>query len=178
MHLMQMVFAWAAPVRPEAGPRPKAPTATRSTRTGKPMQERYDALVDEMKRTYGFRVRKWRTSMSGCAWEVHYVDGRIVRLIESPYPRGPMSCAVFLHEVGHHAIGLGCCKPRCLEEYRAWAWSLQAMRERNLNVSPRVEQRMCESVVWAIEKGRRRGLQSIPVELVDYLESVGFLSRS
>ena len=40
-----------------------------------------------------------------------------------------MSCAVFLHEVGHHAIGLSSIKPRCLEEKRAWDWSLEEMRK-------------------------------------------------
>ncbi|MHC5004342.1 MAG: hypothetical protein ACYTJ0_14600 [Planctomycetota bacterium] len=89
-------------------------------RRGPTMQERYDALVDEMKRAYGVRVRKWRSSSSGCAWEVHYANGAVSRLIEAPYPRGPMSCAIFLHEIGHHAIGFGTYRPRCLEEYHAW----------------------------------------------------------
>ncbi|MHC4992014.1 MAG: hypothetical protein ACYTGC_13660, partial [Planctomycetota bacterium] len=71
------------------------------------MQRRYDEVVLEMKRLYGIRVRKWRSSTSGCAWEVRDAAGSVGRLIEAPYPRGPMSCAVFLHEVGHHAIGFG-----------------------------------------------------------------------
>jgi hypothetical protein len=67
------------------------------------MQRRYDDLVREVKRAYGIRVRKWRQSTSGCAWVVRYDDGNESRLIEAPYPRGPVSCAVFLHEIGHHA---------------------------------------------------------------------------
>ena len=59
-------------------------------------------------------VRKWRSSMSGVAWQVTYRDGTVARLIESPRPRGPVSAAIFLHEIGHHAIGLGRFRPRCL----------------------------------------------------------------
>ncbi len=134
------------------------------------MQERYDAVVQEMKAHYGLRVNKWRSSSTGCAWEVHYKDGTISRLIESPYPRGPMSAAIFLHEVGHHAIGLGTYKPRCLEEFKAWEWSLNAMRQHNLNVTPAVEKRMYESLHYALEKAHRRGLKKIPLELEPYLK--------
>lgn len=132
------------------------------------MQDRYDALVADMKARYGIRVRKWRTSTSGCAWAVRYRNGDVVRLIESPYPRGPMSCAIFLHEVGHHAIGLGRVSPRCLEELRAWEWSLAMMRERGLNITPAVERRMQRSLQYAVSKARRRGLRSVPAELVAY----------
>ena len=59
------------------------------------MQAKYDAIVEEMKQVYGIRVRKWRNSSSGVAWTIRYIQsGKIVRLIESPYPRGPMSCAI------------------------------------------------------------------------------------
>lgn len=156
-----------APARPVVvKPRPEPVVATDRQL---PMRARYDAVVEEMKQTYNLRIRKWRTSSSGCAWEVHYHDGTVARLIESPYPKGPMSCAIFLHEVGHHAIGLGRYKPRCLEEYHAWAWSLNAMRERGFNVTAAVEKRMAESLKYAIEKARRRGLKRLPAELVPYL---------
>ncbi len=88
-----------------------------------PMQDRYDAMVRMMLDRYGVRVRKWRSSMSGVAWELAYADGRRVKLLESPKPKGPMSAAIFLHEIGHHAIGLGVYRPRCLEEYHAWAFA-------------------------------------------------------
>ncbi|MCA9297050.1 MAG: hypothetical protein KC983_11045, partial [Phycisphaerales bacterium] len=134
------------------------------------MRERYDALVVDMKREYGIRVRKWRSSSSGVAWEVHYRDGRITRLIESPYPRGPMSCAIFLHEIGHHAIGLGTYRVRCLEEYHAWKWSLDTMRERDFNVTASVENRMHDALHYAVQKAMRRGLKRLPVELTPYLQ--------
>jgi hypothetical protein len=133
------------------------------------MQDRYDMLVEEMKSTYGFRVRKWRKSSSGVAYVIRYHDGRSVRLLEAPYPRGPMSCAIFLHEVGHHAIGLGVFKPRCLEEYHVWVWALREMRARGFNVTPAVEKRMHDSMKYAVRKARTRGLQVLPVELQQYL---------
>lgn len=133
------------------------------------MQERYDGVVRQMKSRYGIRINKWRSSTTGCAWEVHDRDGTVSRLIESPYPRGPMSAAVFLHEVGHHAIGLGRYKPRCLEEFKAWEWSLNAMRQLNLNVTPAIEKRVHESLHYALKKALRRGLKNIPAELAPYM---------
>jgi hypothetical protein len=133
------------------------------------MQARYDALVEEMKRIHGFRVRKWRKSSSGVAWTIRYVQsGKIVKLIESPYPRGPMSCAIFLHEVGHHAIGLGVYRPRCLEEYHVWMWALREMRERGFNVTEGVERRVERSMRYAVAKAVRRGLRELPTELLQY----------
>ena len=127
-----------APVRPA---RKAASTRSASARTQSPQQDRYDELVRQMKSIHRLRVNKWRSRTSGCAWEVHYADGRVSRLIESPYPRGPMSCAVFMHEVGHHAIGLHRYRPRCLEEYHAWRWGLDEMRERGFSVTDRVHAR-------------------------------------
>lgn len=133
-----------------------------------PMQERYDALVKEMLQTYGVRVRKWRTSMSGVAWYVEYRDGSVVRLLESPKPKSPMSLAIFLHEIGHHAIGLGIYKPRCLEEYLAWNYAVQKMEERGFEVTDRVKRRMHRSLKYAVGKAVRRGLRVLPPELEPY----------
>jgi hypothetical protein len=134
------------------------------------MQRRYDALVVEMKSRHGVRVRKWRRSMSGCAWIVRYRNGDLVRMMEAPYPRGPMSCAVFLHEVGHHAIGIGRWSPRCLEELKAWEWSLATMREFGFNVTDPVLRRVERSLRYAVAKAKRRGLKSVPRELIAYFE--------
>ena len=133
------------------------------------MQQKYAALIAEMKATYGVRIRKWRSSTSGCAWEVHYHDGSTTRLIESPQPKGPVSCAIFLHEIGHHAIGFGRYRPRCLEEYHAWRWAIQTMHQRGFKVTAAVERRMAESLRYALAKGRRRGLRAIPPELLPYI---------
>src|SRR5439155_7265041 len=39
-----------------------------------PMSADYSAIVDAMKKSYDVRVRKWRRSISGVAWPVHYHD--------------------------------------------------------------------------------------------------------
>lgn len=152
-----------APVQQE----PERASSKPRTRVSK-QQVRYDQLVEEMKRTHGLRVNKWRSSTSGCAWEVQYHDGEVSRLIEAPYPRGPMSCAVFLHEVGHHAIGLHRYRPRCLEEYHAWRWSLEEMRQRNFNVTERVLARRDDALRYAVAKALRRGLKRLPMELLEW----------
>lgn len=145
-----------------------AATALARTKKRVPMQERYDAIVKEMLQTYGVRVRKWRTSMSGVAWYVEYRDGSVVRLLESPKPKSPMSLAIFLHEIGHHAIGLGIHKPRCLEELLAWNYAVQKMEERGFDVTDRVKRRMHRSLKYAVGKAMRRGLRVLPPELEPY----------
>ena len=157
------------PARPAAA-RPELPRPTHRADGTPTMASRYDILVEEMKERFGIRVRKWRQSTSGVAWQVFYEDGRVVRLIESPRPRGPVSCAVFLHEVGHHAIGFSTYKPRCLEEYHAWRWALEAMEAHDIRVTPPVRRRMHAALHYAVQKARRRGLKRLPVELVPYLE--------
>lgn len=136
--------------------------------SARPVQIKYDALVTDMKKQYGLRIRKWRTSMTGCAWSVTYTDGTESRLIEAPYPKGPMSAVIFLHEVGHHAIGLGTYKPRCLEEYYAWLWAVNMLQEKGFTVTKGVQKRMRESLNYAVAKARRRGLKKIPDELIPY----------
>jgi len=146
----------------------RSATSTPSVHRPPSMRERYDALVRDMKKRYGIRIKKWRRSSSGCAWEVHYHDGSVSRLIEAPYPRGPMSAAIFLHEVGHHAIGLQRYRPRCLEELKAWEWSIDTMRAYGLNVTPAVEKRVRDSLEYAVYKSMRRGIKSLPAELEPY----------
>ena len=143
----------------------KKPTARRET----PMQLRYEEITRQMLAEHGVRVRKWRSSMSGVAWQVMYKDGTVAKLIEAPRPRGPMSAAVFLHEIGHHAIGFGTYKPRCLEEFYAWKFSIEKMEELGLNVTDRVHKRMHESLEYALAKALRRGLKRVPSELMPYL---------
>ncbi|MBX3402360.1 MAG: hypothetical protein KF699_03000 [Phycisphaeraceae bacterium] len=134
------------------------------------MESRYEAVTRLMLERYSIRVRKWRTSMSGVAWCLSYRDGSVKRLIEAPRPRGPMSAAVFLHEIGHHAIGFNVYKPRCLEEYHAWRWSLEAMEEHGLNITDQVRYRMHLSLWYAVAKARRRGLKALPPELEPFTE--------
>ncbi len=155
----------------ESAHAPAAPTPTRRRAAGPgqtSMRARYVAMTAEMLAAYGVRVRRWRTSMTGCAWEVYYHDGRTTRLIEAPRPRGPMSAAVFLHEIGHHAIGFNRHKPRCLEEHYAWEFALAEMQRRGLNVTEAVLRRRGESLQYAIGKARRRGLKAVPALLAPW----------
>lgn len=158
------------PTPPTAAPAQPAPTKQRApARNGhSAMRARYDELTRDMLARHGVRVRRWRSSMTGIAWQVYYRDGSVSRLIEAPRPRGPMSAAVFLHEIGHHAIGFATYKPRCLEEYHAWRWAIETMRDNRLNVTDAVLRRMHESLHYAVAKARRRGLRSLPPELLPY----------
>ena len=156
---------------PQRAPRVTVPRTPAKPRPSGAMAQKYEDLVRDCLAEHGVRVRKWRTSMSGVAWEVRYKDGRVTRLIESPKPKGPMSAAVFLHEIGHHAIGFTRYSPRCLEEYEAWRWSLAEMERRGLNVTDRVRQRMLDSVRYAVRKSHRRGLKRLPEDVAQYLRA-------
>jgi hypothetical protein len=114
---------------------------------------------------YGVRVRKWRSSTTGVAWQIFYRDGKESRLIESPRPRGPVSAAVFLHEIGHHAIGFNRYKPRCLEEYHAWRFALEEMASWEIAITDRVRARVAESLQYAVDKATRRRIRAIPAEV-------------
>ena len=107
--------------------------------------------------------------MSGCAWELRDKQGNITRMVESPFPRGPMSCVIFLHEVGHHAIGFHVYKPRCLEEYYAWEWALKAMKTNDVRITTNVLKRRDNALRYALAKALRRGLKRVPVELEQFL---------
>jgi hypothetical protein len=146
-----------------------APAVRKAAPAARTMEEKYEAVTRDMLAKYDIRVRKWRTSMSGIAWYVTYRDGRVQRLIESPKPKGPMSVAIFLHEVGHHAIGFNVYKPRCLEEYHAWQFSLREMERLGLNITPSVQRRVQRSLRYAVAKAQRRGIKQVPVELHSYL---------
>jgi hypothetical protein len=152
--------------------RNQPPSPVMEIGTGRPqvsMEEKYEAMTREMLAKYNVRVRKWRTSMSGIAWYVTYRDGHVQRLIESPKPRGPMSAAIFLHEIGHHAIGFNVYKPRCLEEYHAWQFSLREMERLGLNITESVHRRVYRSLRYAVAKAQRRGIREVPAELTPYI---------
>lgn len=163
------------PPPPPPPPRPKntpgispGPTPALPRPAPASMAHRYEAMTRAMLARYAVRVRKWRSSMSGVAWQVTYADGSVARLIEAPRPKGPMSAAIFLHEIGHHAIGFGTYKPRCLEEFHAWKFALETMEAEGLTVTERVRTRMRDSLRYAVAKARRRGLKRIPAELAEY----------
>ena len=134
---------------------------------------RYHAMVEELKSRYQIAIRKWRKHMSGVAYELKYRDGRIKRLITAPRPRSPVSAAIFLHEVGHHAIGFRRYKPRCLEEYYVWQWAFREMTTRNIPVDPRVLRHYRRSMFHYVRAAQKRGIRELPHELQQYMEWPG-----
>ena len=133
------------------------------------LMSQFSSIVERMKRRYHIRVRKWRTSMSGCAWRVYHHDGRAINWIESPFPKTPISLAIFLHEVGHHAIGFQTYKKRCEEEYHVWVWAINEMRKLGVDPDDRVRKRFELSMQYAVGKAMRRGLKLLPEPLTQFL---------
>jgi len=129
----------------------------------------FSSIVKRMKTRYHLRIRRWRKSMSGSAWRVYYHDGRSINWVESPYPRTPISLAVFLHEVGHHAIGFDQFRFRCEEEYHAWLWAFDQMRKLGIEPDARVTRRFARSMQYAVGKALRRGAKRIPQLLLRFM---------
>jgi len=125
----------------------------------------FTPIVRDMRQKYDLRIRKWRTSMSGCAWRVYHADGRSVNWIESPYPKTPISLAIFLHEVGHHVIGFERYRRRCEEEYHVWVWAIDQMKKLGVEPDARVRRRFNLSMQYAVDKAMRRGLKDLPQTL-------------
>ena len=130
----------------------------------------FDSIVDRMKARYAVRIRRWRKQMSGCAWSVRHGDGRCVNWIESPHPRTPISLAIFLHEVGHHAIGFTKYKKRCEEEYHVWMWAIGQMKKLGVEPDEKVNQRFELSMQYAVGKAMRRGLKELPEPLIRFVQ--------
>ena len=126
-------------------------------------------IVEQMKDRYALRVRKWRRTMSGCAWRVYHHDGRVVNWIEAPVPKTPISLAIFLHEVGHHAIGFQTYKRRCEEEYHVWVWAMKQMRKFGVQPDEKVLRRFQLSMQYAVGKAVRRGIKRLPEPLEQFL---------
>ena len=131
--------------------------------------DRFGHIVRTMKDQYGLRVRRWRSNMSGCAWRVYHHDGRTYNYIEAPYPKTPISLAIFLHEVGHHAIGFDTYSHGCEEEYHAWTWAIDQMRRLGVEPDERVNRRFQLSMRYAVDKAIRRGVTELPTPLHTFL---------
>ncbi len=124
----------------------------------------YVHLVRDLKSRYQITVRKWHRHMGGVAYELTYRDGRIKRLISAPRPRSPVSAAIFLHEVGHHAIGFKRYASRCLEEHYVWQWTFREMEARRIPITPRVMRHFRRSMYHYVKRAVRRG-EHVPAEL-------------
>lgn len=128
----------------------------------------YDELANELQARYQIRVRRWRRTMSGCAWAVLYAGGTSVNWIESPVPRSPLSLAIFLHEIGHHQIGFYTFRRRCEEEHAAWQWAIREMRRLGIEPDTRVVGRVRRAMEYSVGKAMRRGLSIVPESLQQY----------
>ncbi len=129
----------------------------------------FDSIVNRMKTRYDIRVKRWRKQMSGCAWSIRHANGRCVNWIEAPHPRTPISLAIFLHEVGHHAIGFKKYKMRCEEEYHVWVWAIQQMRKLGIEPDEKVNKRFELSMQYAVGKAMKRGLKKLPESLSQFV---------
>jgi hypothetical protein len=127
------------------------------------------AIVKQMTARHRVRVKRWRRNMSGCAWSVSHSNGKQTNWIESPFPKTPISLAIFLHEVGHHAIGFETYKRRCEEEYHVWMWALKMMRTLGIEPDERVHRRFDLSMRYAVSKAARRGMKAFPEALRQYI---------
>jgi len=128
----------------------------------------YASIIRKVKSKHRVRVHKWRPAMSGSAWQVRYEDGRTIRWIEAPFPKTPLSLAIFLHEVGHHAIGFDVYKQRCDEEYHVWRWAIDQMRKLGIKPDAKVLNRFRLSMQYAVGKALRRGIKSLPEHLQEF----------
>lgn len=132
------------------------------------MAQDFSPIVERMKERFDLRVRRWRRGMSGCAWRVYYHNGQSANWIESPFPKTPISLAIFLHEVGHHAIGFHRYKKRCEEEFHAWQWAMAEMRRHGVEPDARVRRRFELSMRYAVDKALRRGIKRLPEALLRF----------
>jgi hypothetical protein len=128
----------------------------------------FEPILRRVKTEHDIRVKRWRRHMSGCAWQVRHADGRVVRWIESPYPRTPISLSLFLHEVGHHAIGFETYSIRCEEEFHAWNWAIEQMQSMGIGLDEKVQRRYELSMRYEVAKAIRRGGEEIPEELMRF----------
>ena len=130
----------------------------------------FAAIVAKMKGRHDLRIKRWRKAMSGCAWRVYHHDGRTENWIEAPFPKTPISLAIFLHECGHHVIGFEKYKRRCEEEYHVWVWAIGEMRRLGVEPDEKVHRRFEQSMQYAVSKALRRGLKALPASLMQFVQ--------
>jgi hypothetical protein len=150
---------------PEQTSRPQTRARSSSPRrTETATDDIYRQLVADLKARYKISIRKWHTRMAGVAYELQFQDGRIKRLIAAPRPRSPVSAAIFLHEVGHHAIGFHRYSLRCLEEFYVWQWTFREMTARQIPIDERVLRHYRRSMQHYTRLARQHG-HEVPREI-------------
>jgi hypothetical protein len=116
-------------------------------------REPYLSAAETLLRESGCTVTRWRSTSSGAAdiysdaWE-----------IEVPEPRGPVSYAIFAHEVGHQMLHRRprAKKRRWVEELEAWEFALDTFERFSLPGIEAARADAAKSMSWACSKGLRR----------------------
>ena len=111
----------------------------------------YQDAADVLLRETGCTVRKWRQNTTGTAYTKSDDWG-----IESPRPRGPLSFAVFAHEVGHQLLHRHNSAPRWLEEIEAWEYALEQFDRFELDGKDDAQTRGAKSLRYAAHKASQR----------------------
>ena len=119
----------------------------RFIKTPNPYEEAAALLVRES----GVTIRKYRKAMTGIAY-VNDEDWGI----EAPEPRGPVSFAVFAHEVGHQLLHRTRNRPRWQEEIEAWEYAIHQFDRLGLDGRGLAFSRAALGVRWAIVKALKR----------------------
>jgi hypothetical protein len=112
----------------------------------------YLAAAEKLVALSGVRVRKYRSSMTGVAFTRADDWG-----IEAPRPHGPVSFAVFAHEVAHHLLHRSGSRPRWLEEVEAWEYALDCFERFELRGVDHARADAARSIRYAVAKALRRG---------------------
>jgi hypothetical protein len=107
-------------------------------------------------------VHRWRRGTSGRAWQGIGPDGTPVNFIESPEPTSELTLAIFLHEIGHHKVGLDGWELDSEAEYWAWDWAFGQMENLGINPTSDVYARYDLSLRYAVHEERRRGVLELP----------------
>lgn len=110
----------------------------------------YQTAAEILLRESGCTVRKWRKNATGTAYTSSADWG-----IESPEPRGPISFAVFAHEVGHQMLHRHNSAPRWQEELEAWEYAVDQFSRFQLDAKG-VRERMVRSLRYAAAKTSKR----------------------
>lgn len=112
----------------------------------------FQEAADVLLRESGCTVRRYRERLGGVAFTDADDWG-----IEVPHPFGPVSFAIFAHEVAHQLLHRHSGKPRWLEEVEAWDYALDQFDRFDLPGRDQAERRACRSVSYAFRKALRRG---------------------
>ena len=123
----------------------------------------YEEAAEVLLRESGCTVRKYRSSNSGEAFTSSKDWG-----IEVPRPRGPMSFAVFAHEVGHQMLHRGNeSKPRWLEEIEATEYALAQFERFRLDGAEEAKKREARNLRHSAKKANRRATPETAQAILD-----------